>query len=347
VKRDAFLRVRAGVGVVFAAWERIKSDGFTNGGGGPPPPPPPPPPPHPHPCAYRTLYFLSVQALEIRLKMLGEKDLGTAATRTAIANVHYQSEEYAQALEIYKRVLSVQEEMLGHDHLDVAATLQNMAQVLKHSDLQGSIDMYQRSLAIIVGIYGHNHRSVADTLNQIAAVLCGMGQHVEGLEKYQEVRLPEPCILEVVEGYEECLGGDGAACPLGGTALAVSSPASPLHYLLSNLFDNVIFWQALDISMSLLGNTHPDIATLLVFIGATHERRGDKDKAAGYYKQAAEIWEGIGVEWREHLKLTRVETAKEWAILTGKPDESGKLLQDEFSPEINGDVSSTTSDADA
>lgn len=95
--------------------------------------------------------------------------------------------------------------------------------------------------------------------------------------------------------------------------------------------------------MSLLGNTHPDIATLLVFIGATHERQGDKEQAADYFRQAAEIWQGIGVEWREHLKLTRVETAKEWAILTGKPDESDKLFQEELGPEING----ATPDADS
>lgn len=109
-----------------------------------------------------------------------------------------------------------------------------------------------------VGIYGHNHRSVADTLNQIAVILCGMEQHAEGLEKYQE---------------------------------------------------------ALDISMSILGSSHPDIATSLAFIGAAHERHGDQEAAGEYYKQAAEIWEGMGLDWQEHLDLTRTETAKEWSIL--------------------------------
>ena len=48
------------------------------------------------------------QALDIRLKAVGAVDLGTAATRTAIANVYYQSEEYDKALELYEAVHDVQ-----------------------------------------------------------------------------------------------------------------------------------------------------------------------------------------------------------------------------------------------
>ena len=66
--------------------------------------------------------------------MVGPNDLGTAATRTAIANVEYQSEKYESALELYTEVLSVQEGILGRDHMDVAATLQNMGQVCVRCD---------------------------------------------------------------------------------------------------------------------------------------------------------------------------------------------------------------------
>lgn len=48
------------------------------------------------------------QALEIRLKTGGEMDLGTAGTKTAIANVYYQNEEHDKALELYREVQDVQ-----------------------------------------------------------------------------------------------------------------------------------------------------------------------------------------------------------------------------------------------
>ncbi len=77
-------------------------------------------------------------------------------------------------------------ETLGHDHLDVAATLQNIATVLKHSDLAQSWEKFETSLGIIVGIYGHNHRSVADTLNNMGGVLFAQERYDEALNTYQE-----------------------------------------------------------------------------------------------------------------------------------------------------------------
>jgi tetratricopeptide (TPR) repeat protein len=110
------------------------------------------------------------RALQIRINEVGPSDLATAASKTAIANIHYQNEEYKEALELYNEVLTMQVEMLGNDHLDVAATLQNIGTVLKHSDLNQSWERFETSLAIIVGIYGHKHRSVADTLNNMGGV---------------------------------------------------------------------------------------------------------------------------------------------------------------------------------
>ena len=57
------------------------------------------------------------------------------------------------------------------------------------------------------------------------------------------------------------------------------------------------------------------MATALTYIGAVHERSGNGDAAAEYYKQSAEIWDGMGLDWEEQLDLTRTESAKEWAVL--------------------------------
>jgi len=129
---------------------------------------------------------LHKEALAIRLDQVGEKDLSTVQSRTSIANVHYQLDDYDAALMMYRRVLAVQEELLGGDHLDLAGTLQNLAQVKKHSDLNASWELYERSLAIIVGIYGHNHQNVADTLHQMGGVQLGMKKHDEAIETYHQ-----------------------------------------------------------------------------------------------------------------------------------------------------------------
>ena len=47
--------------------------------------------------------------------------------------------------------------------------------------------------------------------------------------------------------------------------------------------------QALDITVSLVGSAHPDVATAMSYIGVVHEKKGDKDEAARFYQQVISV----------------------------------------------------------
>ena len=83
----------------------------------------------------------------------------------------YQQGKYDQAILISLRSISILEKVLGKDHIYVAASLNNLAQLYK---AQGKYDqaepIFQRSLAIRKKILGGNDPSVVTSLNNLAGL---------------------------------------------------------------------------------------------------------------------------------------------------------------------------------
>jgi tetratricopeptide (TPR) repeat protein len=90
--------------------------------------------------------------------------------------------KYDEAELLYRRALAIREKVLGPDHPDVAASLNNLATLL---DKQGKYDeaepLYRRALAIRKKVLGPDHPDVAASLNNLAALL-----HKSGMKKTEK-----------------------------------------------------------------------------------------------------------------------------------------------------------------
>ena len=90
-----------------------------------------------------------------------------------MAIIYQQQGLYDQALEIYKSVLDTKVRVVGHNHMSVAATYNNMGSVY---DSQGhyerALEHYQKTLDIMIKVVGHDHIDVATTYMNMAIVYC-------------------------------------------------------------------------------------------------------------------------------------------------------------------------------
>ncbi|OEU09400.1 TPR-like protein, partial [Fragilariopsis cylindrus CCMP1102] len=93
--------------------------------------------------------------------------------------------EHRGALQQYRKALVVREKCLGEDHLDVAASYQNIGQSLcKLGDFQGALAAYRESLSILESLLGENHADVAIAHSLLGNVLHEQGDFQGAMEEY-------------------------------------------------------------------------------------------------------------------------------------------------------------------
>ena len=70
----------------------------------------------------------------------------------------YQVRNYAEAAQVYERVIAINEQALGKDHPVVAMNLNNMALALREGgDSVRPLPLYERALQITEAAYGQTH----------------------------------------------------------------------------------------------------------------------------------------------------------------------------------------------
>ena len=83
---------------------------------------------------------------------------------------------YTQARPLYERALAIREKVLGPDHPDTAASLNNLACLLQdQGDLAGARPLFERALAIREKVLGPEHPDTATSLNNLAMPASGPG----------------------------------------------------------------------------------------------------------------------------------------------------------------------------
>jgi len=83
----------------------------------------------------------------------------------------YQAGDYKRATVIAEKALKVAEENVGPDHPDVAAILDNLAELYKaQGEYAKAEPLYKRSLAISEKALGPDHPDVATSLENLAVL---------------------------------------------------------------------------------------------------------------------------------------------------------------------------------
>ena len=262
---------------------------------------------------YSQAKALYEQSLTIREKILGKDHLDVATSLDNLASLYKNQADqqfdfylqakslYEQAEPLYKMSLVIREKALGKEHLDVAESLYNLAELYRsmagfYKIQYKSCDsnpyyimplhkkakpLYDRSLAIRKKILGKEHLSVAKTLTGLA-----MLYHIR--HGYQARRLLEKALAI----YEKIYGKEHAS---------VANTLNSLAATHRGRYRVAEYGKVLVIYEKLYGTKHPLVATIFDRLAKAELYMHKYTKARQAYEQTLAIYEQA--YGKEHTKV--------------------------------------------
>jgi CHAT domain/Tetratricopeptide repeat len=115
----------------------------------------------------------SIQEIKHRVD-LAQRTLGNGSTNVAdllsdLAGLYDDLGDYAQALFLYQRCLTIREELLGPSHMAVADASNDLAWEYRQiGDYDRALPLFERSLAVTEKLVGSEHHDFATTLDSLA-----------------------------------------------------------------------------------------------------------------------------------------------------------------------------------
>jgi tetratricopeptide (TPR) repeat protein len=190
---------------------------------------------------------------------------------------------YSDAEPLYVRALAIREKALGPEHLDLANSLNNLAELYWVQGQYAKAEpLHHRALAIREKALGPEHPDVANSLNGLAGLYRIQGKYAKA----------EPLYHRSLAIRERALGSEHPA--VGGSLNSLAelyyaqgqyARAEPLHQ------------RALAIREKALGPEHTTVATSLNNLALLYSAQGQYEKAEPLYVRALAIWEkALGLE---------------------------------------------------
>ena len=188
---------------------------------------------------------------------------------------------YSDAEPLYKQSLAIREKVLGPNHSEVAASLNNLASLYESEGRYLDAEpLLQRSLAIYEKELGPNHPEVAVSLNNLAVLYSTQGRYSDA----------EPLYKRALAIDEKGLGPDH---PM--VALYLSNLAALYNDQGRYADAEPLLQRSLAISEKALGPDHPDVAGSLNNLATLYGKQGRYSDAEPLYKRALAINEkGLG-----------------------------------------------------
>lgn len=212
-------------------------------------------------------------------KLLKSKD--PAQLRLFAGLCRDKLDEFDRSLELYRRVLNLQEDAHGSEHEQMAATYLSIGLVMgAMGDTDASLLNLQKALAIQESFLGSNHVEVADSYAEIGRMLNKKGDYSGALQQYRkalvirENRLGKGHFL-VIQSLQDI-----------GLALQEKGDFKEAE---------AEFRKALRIQQDMLGDAHSDVAATHAMIGTTLCQHGEFAQAMEEHRLALSIREvGLG-----------------------------------------------------
>jgi tetratricopeptide (TPR) repeat protein len=178
-----------------------------------------------------------------------------------------------------ERALAIREKVLGPEHPDTAASLNNLGVLLQdQGDLAGARPFYERALAIREKVLGPEHPDTAASLNNLGVLLQDQGELAGARPLYERAL----AIREKVLGPEH-----------PDTAASLDNLAVLLHVQGDLAGARPLYERALAIREKVLGPEHPDTATSLDNLAVLLQDQGDFAGARPLYERALAIREKV------------------------------------------------------
>jgi tetratricopeptide (TPR) repeat protein len=190
-------------------------------------------------------------------------------------------DEFDRSLELYRRILNLQEDTHGCEHEEMAATYLSIGLVLGAlGDTDESLLNLLKALAIQESFLGVDHVEVADSYVEIGHMLAKRGDYSGAYTQYQRALM--------IREHQ-----------LGRSHFLVIMSLQDIGLVLQKKGDfeesEIEYRKALSIQEDVLGDGHPDLATTHALIGKTLCLYGDFGKAMSENRLALSIREkGLG-----------------------------------------------------
>lgn len=185
--------------------------------------------------------------------------------------------QYGQAAPLFSRALSIREKLHGKDHPDVAASLNNMANVYFGQGLYAqSQALHEQALAMRERLLGPSHPDVAMSLNNVANVYYVRGNYAQA----------EPLYKRSLAIKEANLGPSHSDLALGLDNLGT------LYHDQGNYAEaERLHRRALEMREELFGSDHPFVAASLDNLANVYRSQAKYAQAEPWHRRALEIHE--------------------------------------------------------
>ncbi|MEM9275931.1 MAG: tetratricopeptide repeat protein [Cyanobacteria bacterium P01_F01_bin.143] len=182
---------------------------------------------------------------------------------------------YDEAEFWYQQYLSVSQDRFGDEHLEVASSLNNLANLYRvRGRYWKARPLFQKALDLSKNLLGEKHPEIATILENLALLYCERGHPYNAEPLYQEaLKIREQFFKEHPLALANTLNNlSGLDCSLNNYEQA-----------------EIHLERTLKIREDYLGINHPDVATTLNNLGYVYENQKRYEEAEQKYQEALEL----------------------------------------------------------
>jgi len=277
---------------------------------------------------YDKTLFWNKKYAEYSEQLTGLYHPNTAAAYNNIAVVYENRSDYSQALENYRKSLSIYENIFGTEHPTTSITYNNMATAYdKQGDYNKALEYFKKTMAYREKVLGTSHPDTATTYNHMVMVFRNQGNYGLALEycrkalsifeKTLGTEHPETATtynhmawvfsklgdyVKALEYFKKALFIREKVLSKEHLETATTYSDMAVVYNNNGNFSLALEYneKALSIREKVLGTAHPDTATIYSNMASVFRKQGDYSKALKYYMKALSIYEkvlGNGHPW--------------------------------------------------
>ncbi|CAF1061444.1 unnamed protein product [Adineta steineri] len=256
--------------------------------------------------------------------------------------IKYNQGEYQEALSSYEKALTIRQQSLPSNHLDLADSYNRIGSVhYSMGDYPKALSYYKKALAIRQQSLPFNHPDLGASYNNIGLVYCNMGDYPKALYNYEkdlaigQQSLPSnhPDLggsFNNIGNVYRNMGDYSKALSYYKKALAIRQQSLPFNHPdlgasynnIGNVYYNMGDYpkallsheKALKIRQQTLPSNHPDLGASYNNIGLMYKKVGNYSKAHSFYERAVQIGQQTLPsnhptfhQWRENLECIKKE----------------------------------------
>jgi len=250
-----------------------------------------------------------------------KQKLQCANITSLLAGYHDALGQYDVALKMEEDALNIRQELLGQEHPDTGASMNNLAEVLRHQGkYEQAEEMIRQALELSETVLGKEHPDTLTNMNNLALVLGGQGKYKQAEEMHRQVlglqetisgkehpnalkgmsnlafvlrnqgkyKQAEEMHRQVLGLRETTLGKDHPD-----TLASMNSLAGVLTCQSKYTQAKEMLQQVLKLREAVLGKEHPDTLTSMNGLAVVLRDHGNSEQAEEMHRQVLELRETL------------------------------------------------------